>query len=132
MGNYLQPPAPHTAAVVDRKTGKSMDFSPQMYRWLLELVQIINKSGGVEGSISSDRTISTVEPIVGGGDLSADRTFSLDINGLTADAAPDGAADYVVTYDASAGANKKVLLDDISGGGGLSVRSLEMSFFLGR
>ena len=42
----------------------------------------------------------------------------LDINGLPADGAPDGAADYVATYDDSAGTNKKVLLDDLPGGGG--------------
>lgn len=34
------------------------------------------------------------------------------INNLTADATPDGAADYAETWDASAGAHKKVLLDD--------------------
>lgn len=44
------------------------------------------------------------------------------ITGLTADASPAGAADYVMTYDASATALKKVLLDDLpsSGGGGFS------------
>lgn len=40
------------------------------------------------------------------------------ITGLTADASPDGAADYVMTYDDSATALKKVLLDDLPGGGG--------------
>lgn len=38
------------------------------------------------------------------------------INALTADGSPDTAADYVVTYDASASAPKKVLLDDLGGG----------------
>lgn len=46
------------------------------------------------------------------------------INGLTADASPDGAADYVVTYDASASAHKKVLLNNLPGGGGGSVSSV--------
>lgn len=45
-------------------------------------------------------------------------TVNLDIPSLTADASPDGAADYVVTYDASASMHKKVLLDDLPGGGG--------------
>jgi hypothetical protein len=40
----------------------------------------------------------------------------LDINGLTADASPIGSTDFVATYDASAGVNKKVLLDDLPGG----------------
>lgn len=37
------------------------------------------------------------------------------INALTADASPDSAADYVVTYDASATAAKKVLLQNLAG-----------------
>ena len=37
------------------------------------------------------------------------------INGLTVDATPDPAADFVVTYDASTGVPKKVLLQDILG-----------------
>lgn len=40
------------------------------------------------------------------------------INDLTADASPDGAADYVETWDASASTHKKVLLDNLPGGGG--------------
>lgn len=46
---------------------------------------------------------------------------NVDINGLTADATPDGAADYVMTYDASATGLKKVLLDDLSEGGGVEI-----------
>lgn len=51
----------------------------------------------------------------GGGLSLAGTAFSVDINGLTADSSPDAAADYVMTYDASAAANKKVLLNKISG-----------------
>jgi len=54
----------------------------------------------------------------GGGTLTTNRTVNLDINGLTADATPNGAADYVATYDNSATAHKKVLLDNMPGGGG--------------
>lgn len=39
--------------------------------------------------------------------------LTLDIAGLTADASPDSANDYAVTYDASATANKKVLLSNL-------------------
>lgn len=35
------------------------------------------------------------------------------LNGLTADAAPDGTADYLLSYDASASAAKKVLLHNV-------------------
>lgn len=40
------------------------------------------------------------------------------ITGLTADASPDSAADYIMTYDASATALKKVLLSNLPGGSG--------------
>lgn len=42
-------------------------------------------------------------------------TLGFDITVLTADASPDGAADYVVTYDASAATYKKVLLNNLAG-----------------
>jgi len=42
------------------------------------------------------------------------------INALTADASPVGSTDFVMTYDASAAALKKVLLDNLPGGGGIS------------
>ncbi len=45
-------------------------------------------------------------------------TYKLNINGLAADGSPDGAADYVATYDADAGTHKKVLLDNLPGGSG--------------
>lgn len=48
----------------------------------------------------------------GGGTMA----WSLNINGLTADASPDAAADYVTTYDADAGLHKKVLLSNLPGG----------------
>lgn len=54
----------------------------------------------------------------GGGTITTSRTLNLDVDGLTADATPDGAADYVLTYDTSAGTHKKVLIDDMPGGGG--------------
>lgn len=40
--------------------------------------------------------------------------FYKTINGLTADATPDGAADYLVTYDANAAAGKKVLIQNLA------------------
>lgn len=50
-----------------------------------------------------------------GGD---DVASSIDINALTEDTAPDGSADYLATYDASAAGNRKVLLDNMPGGTG--------------
>ncbi len=56
--------------------------------------------------------------VTNGNGVSGNPALTVDINGLTADASPVGSTDYVMTFDASAGANKKVLLDDLPGGGG--------------
>lgn len=42
----------------------------------------------------------------------------IDINGLTEDTAPDPEADYFITYDTSAGVNKKVLPINLTAGAG--------------
>jgi len=64
-------------------------------------------------------SINTATGLTGGGDITASRTLDYDINALTADATPDGAADYVVAFDASVTGHKKVLLNDLPGGGGI-------------
>ena len=61
------------------------------------------------------RLINTATGLTGGGDLTADRTIDYDVNALTADASPDGAADVVVTYDDDAATHKKVLLNNLPG-----------------
>lgn len=53
-----------------------------------------------------------------GTNLTAAAEFKADVSGLTADATPDSAADFVMTYDVSAGTHKKVLLDNLPAGGG--------------
>lgn len=63
-------------------------------------------------------TITAGEGLTGGGTIAADRTIDVDVNGLSADASPDSAADYVLSYDASAGSHKKVLMDDLPSAGG--------------
>ena len=45
-------------------------------------------------------------------DGSGTLTWNL-IDDLTADASPDGAADYLISYDATAGTHKKVLMNDV-------------------
>ena len=74
--------------------------------------------GELTDRVPTSRTITAGAGLTGGGDLSANRTLALDINSLTADGTPDGATDYVATYDASATAIRKVLLSDLPGGGG--------------
>lgn len=51
--------------------------------------------------------------LTGSGDISASRTFDMDIAGLTEDTAPQATADYVATYDNSASTHKKVLVEDL-------------------
>jgi hypothetical protein len=60
-------------------------------------------------------SINAGEGLSGGGTIASTRTIDLDINGLTVDGSPDTSADYVVTYDSSAGSHKKVLIDDVLG-----------------
>jgi len=76
----------------------------------------------------SSLSVIAGEGLAGGGDLTASRTVNLDINGLAADASPDGAADYIATYDASGPAHKKVILNDLPGGGGSLTFTEHFSF----
>jgi hypothetical protein len=68
-------------------------------------------------------SISAGEGLTGGGTIASNRTIALDVNGLTQDSTPDSAADYLVTYDASAGVHKKVLIEDLPFSGGGTVQS---------
>jgi hypothetical protein len=79
-----------------------------------------NLSGFVANEHIDHATVQVLagEGLGGGGNIVASRTLSLDVNSLTADASPDGAADYVLTYDTSAGGHKKVLLNDLPIGAG--------------
>lgn len=58
-------------------------------------------------------TITGDVGISGGGDLSANRTLSLDINSLTALTNIDGTNDYIPIYDASATTAKKATVGDL-------------------
>tara|TARA_R110002167_G_scaffold61913_4_gene174905 strand:- start:10739 stop:12631 length:1893 start_codon:yes stop_codon:yes gene_type:complete len=61
---------------------------------------------GIGGGVSESRTITAGVGLTGGGDLSADRTLSLDIVGLTAESTA-GNSDLLVIYDTSAAAYRK-------------------------
>lgn len=60
-------------------------------------------------------TFTAGSGLSGGGDLSASRTFDLDLTELTVAAAVDTTTDYLWMYDASVPANRKVLVGDIAG-----------------
>lgn len=70
--------------------------------------------------VATSRQVNSGTGLSGGGDLSANRTLSVDITGLTEDTTPDSAADFVMTYDASASTLKKVKLSNLVSGGGAS------------
>jgi hypothetical protein len=66
--------------------------------------------------VPTTRTINTGTGITGGGDLSADRTLTMTISGLTAETVVDYANDYVPFHDASVPGVRKVKLDDLLSG----------------
>lgn len=53
------------------------------------------------------------EGLTGGGAITISRTLDLDVNGLTAETVVDDATDYLVMYDTSAGAHRKVLVENV-------------------
>jgi hypothetical protein len=59
-------------------------------------------------------SISAGTGLTGGGAITASRTLSLDINSLTADSSPTG-SDFLLEYDVSAAAHKKVLISSLPG-----------------
>lgn len=71
----------------------------------------------VDHSAVSIATAAGTSGLSGGGTIAATRNLVVDINGLTADAAPDGANDFLMTYDASAPGLKKVLLNNLPSSG---------------
>ena len=71
-------------------------------------------SGGSSGSgIPTTRAILTGSGLTGGGDLSIDRTHSLDVDGLTEEFAPTTAADFLAIYSSGGSVHKKVLIDNL-------------------
>ena len=74
----------------------------------------ISNGNGVSGNPTIDVAAMSTLATAGSGISISTNTLSVNINGLSADASPDVTADYVMTYDASAAANKKVLLNSIN------------------
>ena len=68
------------------------------------------------GAAPTTLTLTAGIGLAGGGDLTANRTFDLDLNSLTALVEADGSTDYAVVYEAGVG-HKKMLLNDILDGG---------------
>lgn len=99
-----------STAVVDSVSGSATDIAPSQNSVATALSSKADKS----------TTISSGSGLSGGGDLSTNRTLSVDIIGLTEDTTPDKANDFVMTYDASALGLKKVKLEKIGGSASLN------------
>lgn len=64
-------------------------------------------------------TLTAGVGLTGGGDISSNRTFDLDVNGLTEESG-FASGDFLVFYDTTAGAHRKVDYDDLPTGGSTS------------
>lgn len=86
MGNLLPPPDTNSPLVQDRKDpGKVMYLTATWRKFIIDLVGILNKSGGTSGSVPGSRTIGTTSPLAGGGDLTANRTLTFVPAGINGD-----------------------------------------------
>jgi hypothetical protein len=78
----------------------------------------IDPSGAETINGAATITVSPGEQVMVTGNGTAFRAFSgFDLGNLTADTAPDTAADYAIVWDASLSTWKKVLIDNLGGGG---------------
>jgi len=71
-------------------------------------------------------TLTAGEGLQGGGDISANRTFDLDINGLAEDAGATS-GDFFVYWDTVDGVHYKLDYDDLPGGGGASPWTVDVN-----
>jgi hypothetical protein len=83
---------------------------------------VTNLVSDLVAKVPTARTVSAGAGLTGGGDLSANRTLALDINGLTAETSI-AAGDYVAIYDASAAALRKMTRADFIAGLGAGISS---------
>ena len=83
--------------------------------WAANQRVVIAYDASLDSAAGGFLVVSDGRSLVAGSGIGvAGTTISLDVNGLTADSSPDVAADYALTYDASASAAKKVLLNLIA------------------
>lgn len=66
-------------------------------------------------ALGAVRTLTTTEGIKGGGSLDANRTLSLDINGLTSKASP-ATTDTIAIYSVADNAHRKATIEQVAAG----------------
>lgn len=81
-----------------------------------------NGNATVSGTNTGDQTITLTGDVTGSGTGSFAASIATSaITGRVADATPDASADYLLSYDASAGALKKVLIQNLPAGAPSSI-----------
>lgn len=95
--------------------------NPFEFNWIIQQIQSSINSLDVESPVQQARQINTAEGIQGGGDLSADRTLTLHINGLDVETSIAN-DDLIAIYDTSAAQHKAMtranLIAGLGGDGG--------------
>lgn len=77
-------------------------------------------SGGTVTNLTASNGVKTSSGLA----ITSTGNIELDVNGLTEDTSPDMSADFVATYDASAGINKKVKPANVVGPGSITTAKL--------
>ena len=76
MSNFLPPPGNAVPIVITHDGKTYSDLTPVWRKWFIDLVYILNKSGGTGGSVATSTTINTTAPLQGGGNLTGNLTLS--------------------------------------------------------
>ncbi|MCD1645236.1 hypothetical protein [Aurantimonas coralicida] len=95
--------------------------SPELFNYLFQNIEATINALDVENMVPTSRLINTNNGVTGGGDLTQDRTLSLDILGL-ATASTIANDDWIPIYDQSGTSNAKIsranLVAGLGGAGG--------------
>ena len=98
---------------------------------LIDAIQTDVPPSGDFVTLDTPQTITSIKaftanPLFNTDPLWNNANVGTQIYSLQRDLAPDGAADYAVTYDVSTDMPKRVLLDDLPGGGGAGQDAMDL------